>query len=320
MKKYIFLSILLLIILSQLVFLFPGKIEKYEPKELTSSDGAATHPKEEQVLKGGYMVESQSKDRAWEIWSDTSRKTSDDENWYLDQVKVHFYANENVTYVVTGDHGQITQNQSHVKIWKNVKVVTSNGYTMMTEDLYYSPADKKLHTNSLVDIIGPEEPGGRLVLKGTGLLALMEKNVINLLDNVQAERPMKLNRKMFITSKTASFRENSKSILFEKNVLMKVGTMKVHGPKATFKYKNSIVDNLLIEGGVKLEDTDKWGTAGRATVYFNEDKCVFDDEPNMTQGDDVLHGEQIVVLDQGNVIQVKGTRARYFQKSNEAKK
>lgn len=316
MHRHIFLIILIILIFSQFIFWLPGKTDKYEQKNVSEKNANLT-TREEQTLKGGYMVESQTKDRAWEIWSAVAKKTSSDESWNLEKVKASFFSNSILSYAVTGDKGLVKQSVGTIKIWGNVELKTEDGYVITTDNLYYNPEDKKLDTKEIVKVVGPEEEGGRLTLRGTGLLAYLENETLTLLDNVQAERPMKLNRTMYINSKTAVFKENSKSVLFNKDVLIKVGTMKVTGPRAMFKYKSGILDSLLIDGGVKLEDVDKWGTSGKATIYFNEDKCVFDDQPNMIQGQDELHGEQIVVLDQGNVLKVKGTKARYFQKSSD---
>ena len=68
---------------------------------------------------------------------------------------------------------------------------------------------------------------------------------------------------------------------------------------------------MFINGGVKIKDIGRWGVAGEAEVFFQEDKYIFRDNPKVVESDDQLVGDEIIVYDGGDRVVVKKAKTKY---------
>ena len=73
-------------------------------------------------------------------------------------------------------------------------------------------------------------------------------------------------------------------------------------------------------GGVRVTDSEKYATADRVSVYFNEDKYVFNGSPRVVQSGDELVGEEITFLNNGKKVQVSNARVKLDRKDLEAQR
>lgn len=158
---------------------------------------------------------------------------------------------------------------------------------------------------------------GPLFLKGQTFQADLNTNIMILEGGVRGRKRMSDRRNMKLSSRRAFFSGQSNMVRFEKKVVMKVKDMVVAGPLAEFLYRNGQLDRLSMTGGIRIKDLDKWGVAGRADVYFNEDKYVFRGDPRIVQGEDELIGRTITILEGGDRVQVERARSKYQPKDQE---
>jgi lipopolysaccharide export system protein LptA len=73
----------------------------------------------------------------------------------------------------------------------------------------------------------------------------------------------------------------------------------------------------MFSGGARVSDADKWATAQNVMVDFEKDRFIFRGHPRVVQNNDDLRGEEIVFLDGGKRVRVKGARARVDEKKLE---
>lgn len=118
---------------------------------------------------------------------------------------------------------------------------------------------------------------------------------------------------MKISSQMGEFSGLHKSAFFKNNVLIEVDQMRVRGNYAKFQYKGKTLDTLFMDGGIHLQDPNKVGTSGEALVYFNEDKYIFRKKPFLTQSENELMGDEVIVFDGGKRVQVRNAKVEYFE-------
>jgi lipopolysaccharide transport protein LptA len=197
----------------------------------------------------------------------------------------------------------------------NVKLVSSNDYVFFTDTLIYDPSTKSILSKSKVSVEGPREANvGRMYMEGIGFHLSLINNLMILENHVNGQKPMSGKRSMSIQSQRAEFSGKLKSAVFKNNVVIKVEQMIVKGSIAQFQYKDGKLDTLMMDGGIHLRDQDKVGSSGEAIVYFNEDKYIFRKKPFISQGDNELIGDEIIVFNGGQRVQVKNAKAQYQQK------
>lgn len=272
---------------------------------------------QEQTLTQLYLVESNSKKKDWEVWADSAHKGMGSAVWELDKVKAEFFS-ENVTYKVNGAKGTVDEAKKDMIIEGDVKLVSSNGYIFFTNKLVYNPTTKSINSRDKVSVEGPNEGHGRLYMEGTGLNVSLVSNLMVLEKDVLGHKPMSQQRAMSIRSQRAEFSGTEQTAIFKNNVVIKVDKMVVKGNFANFQYKNGKLDTLTMDGGIHMQDQNKIGSSGEAIVYFNEDKYVFRKKPFVTQGENELIGDEIVIFNGGQRVQVRNAKAQYQQQSEKA--
>ncbi len=328
MNKWIFTLALVLLIAFQW-FYYSSK-RNYEQEKTqesvqveapsTSDESQTTQQKkllEEQKIENFYFFDAKKQIKELELWSKVGYKAMGTTVFKLDEVKVQFYS-DNATYTVFGDNGQIDEINKDMKINGNVRLLSSNGYRFYTDSLTYDPQTRRIITDDKVSLEGPQETNGRLYLEGYGLNVNMVTNVMIMKDRVSGFKPMSDGRVMKISSQMAEFSGKKQSVAFKNNVVMRVDKMVVRGNLATFQYKDGKVDTLYMDGGIHMKDVDKSGSAGEAIVYFNEDKYIFRKKPFLTQFENELIGDEIIVYNGGKRVQIRKAKVEYYQYSKGA--
>lgn len=318
MKIGNFLLFLLVLVVFQVYYFFITGKETVSVDPTQGAAGAeASGSQQEQLFTDSYMVEGEGGIKEWEVWAQKAHQKMGETDWQLTKVRAKFYS-ENVSYSVWGETGRVNDKTKTMRIEGNVKLVSSNDYIFYTDFLEYNSAERKIETDSKVSVEGPKEKRGRLYLEGDGLSVNLVNNLMVLRENVSGHKPMSDERVMSIASDTADMSGVTKSASFKNNVVIKVADMVVRGNLAKFQYKNGRLDTLVMDGGIHLSDSTKVGSSGKATVYFNEDKYVFENKSFLTQGPDELIGDKIIVFNGGKRVQVFKGKAEYHSKGDKS--
>ena len=312
------LSVGLLALLIQVVLIAPSQIRDADSKaavlptpDLTKDEGV------DQSIKDMHMIETQDGGKEWELWSDRARSLNAQELLELDAVRATFYADSGVTFNVTGKKGSVQVKTKDLKVMGDVVIRSSNGYVFRTSHMEYGAHSKLLRTDAPVEMIGPRDAkGGSLRLTGTGMEASSATNKMDVLKDVRAEKTLEDGRKAFIRSHKARFSARDRSARFQGDVVLDLDSMRITGPEARFEYDSgkSLVKSVAFSGGARVSDADKWATAQNVRVDFDDNKFVFRGNPRVVQNNDELRGEEIVFLDGGKRVQVRGARAKVDEK------
>ena len=271
-----------------------------------------------QSLSDTYLIKSQGSRKLWELKAMEVHKEKNSTEWSLNFVDAKLFGENNVTYRVTGKTGFFDDNQKYLKINGNIRIFSSNGYTLDTSVIHYNAKTRSVVGPELVELRGfseeEEEEENPLFVRGDSFEAHLKTNTINLKKNIYGEKKMSGGRSMQITSKEALFNGDSKDILFKDSVTVTVESLVMTGPQARFKYKDNKLHSLFMDGDVKINDMKRWGQAGEIEIFFNQDKYILRGSPKVIQADDHVIGEEIIFFDGGNRIRVKKARTKYNTK------
>lgn len=333
-RNLVISALLFLIVVVQLVVLMPRDVDTppdQRPgaptqKKITGSKTgkaadlaaqATTNAAGGQVVRNAYMVEAKQSGKEIELWSDRATRPKDKEEWTLDDVRVKFYAQNGVTYTVTGKTGGVTTANYALWIKGNVITKSSNGYTFKSESVSYDPKIKRLIAPAKIEMEGPPDAkGSRLYLDGEDMVADLLTNQLNVNRKVRARRqvqgPGSDQKTAQIQSNSAVFSGKSNLAAFKGNVIIDIDTMRLTGPEAKFAYDPKVqnLDSMVVDGGVRVTDSDKSATSGSVAVFFKDDKYVFKGSPRVIQQQDELIGDEIVFLHGGKQVQVINAKAQ----------
>jgi lipopolysaccharide export system protein LptA len=257
-----------------------------------------------QALRGVHSIEVNSDGKGWELWADRGVRPKDSGEWKIETVRVKFYASNGVTYNVTGRTGGVNPATFDLWIKGNVETKSSNGYTFKSPIVIYNSKLKKLTS--------ADTEGSRLELSGEDMFADLNSNDIKVNRNVKARKRVHGEKTAQIQSTAAHFSGATNLAAFTGGVTIDVETMRITGPEARFTYdsKRGALDSLMVAGGVKVTDSDKFATSGSLSVYFRDDRYIFKGSPRVVQNEDELIGDEIVFLQGGKQVQVINAKAQ----------
>ncbi len=321
-RNGIILALLFIIIVVEIIVVAPKELG-LKPGEDTSAAAATPLPGGSgQIMRDVHLVEAKAKGKEWELWADRALRPKENEKWVIEKVRVKFFANNGVTYTVTGKTGEVVPNKNDIKIEGDVQTVSSNGYVFNTPSAFYESKTRHLTSPQEVEMIGPKDKDGfQLHLTGAEMNADFGSNEININRNVHAKKRImvgdKGERLATIQSQRALFSGKTKSAQFFGNVVIDFDTMQLTGPEARFSYdpKSENLDSMQVVGGARVTDTDKFATADAVDLRFKDNRVVFDGSPRVVQNGEELVGDQIVLLDGGRRVQVSNAKAQIDPKS-----
>ncbi len=271
----------------------------------------------QQKMQGVHLVESQKGNRDWELIAESAENSQAKGAWNLKNVKVLFYNKEAVDFTVTGDQGTLNSDNKDMKISGHVITKTANGYTFESNSVAYLAAQRMINSPEAIKMIGPADDKGKgLVLTGGQMQALVDESKITIHKDVLATKDLKEGKKLKIKSQIAEFSGKNRSANFVEDVSIDVGTLKMQGPEAHFDYKTGadILKAIVVKGGVKVSDTDKYATSDSVKFDPEQNQFIFNGRPRVVHNNDEITGDQIVFIEGGKKVKVENIKGKVDQK------
>ncbi len=320
LNKYSLLFALLVVfIFLEILFISPKILEKpaddlTQYQKLQALAQSQKKDAVEQKALGIHLVENDQNKKSYELFASEATGTSDAQ-WVLKKVKVQFYSENELSFSVMGDVGEIDGTTKDMIVRGEVLTTSTNGYNFKTDSLRYVAKEKMMKSSDAVFMQGPpDDKGDGFDLKGIGLLVDIKNNKMEILDQVEAKKTIE-DKKFNLTAKTAEFYNNSQEALFSGKVKMNLGKSRIDAPKARFYYSNQrkALERIVLSRGVRLVEDGKIATCDELEIELLEDKMTLRGQPKVQQGDDEIQGEEIVFLEGGkkvkiNQVNVKGKR------------
>lgn len=318
MKNYLTISFLFLFlggIFFQILVGFPTDLDQSQP---VSEAGLGFEDEITQKMQGVHLVESLEGSRDWELFAEAAEGSEGSGAWSLKSVKVFFYNEEKVDFTVTGESGRIDSKTRDLTIEGKVVTQSANGYRFQTPSVSYNSKSRKIFSPDFVLMTSPADSrGGRMKLEGFQMSASVDEAIMRIESRVQARKPFRDGKDFVITSESAQFSGTSQSAQFFGDVQVQVGAVKMQGPEAEFVYKSGVnlLDSVVLKGGVRLQDEDKFATSEVVSFDPTKNQFEFNGSPRVVQNADELTGDKIIFLDGGKRVKIENIKAR--MESNE---
>ena len=267
----------------------------------------------EQKMEGVHLVESRRGSRDWELLSESAQNSQSSGDWTLQKVKVLFYNSDAVEFIVTGKTGHMDSKNKDITIEGDVTIKSLNGYQFLTNSATYFATDRRIIAPGAVKMIGPPDGKRRgLVLSGADFESQVDKSTMTIHHRVSAIQQIEDSKEFHIHSESAEFSGKGRRAQFAGNVSIDVGPLKMEGPEASFEYRPGvdILQSVVVRGGVKVSDLDKFATSDSVQFDPEQNKFTFSGRPRVVQNSDEITGDQIVFIDGGKKVKVEKIRAK----------
>lgn len=259
----------------------------------------------EQKMKGVHLVENDQDKKGWELLSEEAIG-EDTESWTLKKVKVQFYSEDDSTFTVTGDVGEVDGPSKNMLIRGNVVTQSENGYTFVTNQLKYDSVRKILYTEDSVSMSGPpDKRGGGFNLVGVGMQITVPSNRMKIMSQVRADKMV--DGKLFkLTSNMSDFSSRTQEALFSGDVNMNYDKMQIQAPFAEFKYSKTTKNlaSIYVYDKVEMKDEQKSATCKELIMDLVADQMILRGQPLVKMGTDQIQGEEITFYDKGKKMKI----------------
>lgn len=310
LANFLFAGLIVLLFLEILIG-FPVDLENEEDATHTVDETKAS-TEAEQHMEGVHLVESRQGQRDWELFAEAAEGYQDKGLWELRKVKIHFYNGDKIDYTVTGKSGSIDNKTKDMKIMGDVVTQSVNGYRFQSPSAFYFAGRRLIQSDGHVKMTGPADAQGQgLILDGDQMETFVAENRMLIKQNVKASKMLNNGKQFRISSQSAEFSGNSKKARFVEQVAIEVDTMKMEGPEAEFQYRPDVdfLQSVLVKGGVKVSDVDKYATSDAVRFDPAENKFVLTGRPRVVQNSDEIMGDQIIFIDGGKKVKVENIKA-----------
>lgn len=322
-NKVLYASALLVMVL-EMILVMPKTLGRREmlvayPKHLAHKDDQSA----DQAIKGMHLIETKAGLRMWEINSDSASEFKGKGQLVLDKIRTRFFGDGGIQFFVKGSKGKMDLETNNILIEGDVVTKTSNNYEMKSNNVTYFSQSRELKSSDPVFILGPKDrKGNRLKLQGIGMNANITNGKVDINKDVNGETSLDNGSKIKIKSESVGLSSVSKQAHFKGNVEIDVDTMRVTGPSAQFQYSEDgdSLSSVFIDGGIKVTDVDKFATSQNVNVDFREDKFTFKGQPRLVKDNDEVFGDEIVFLNGGKRVRVKGVKAELESQRTEGVK
>lgn len=272
--------------------------------------------KSDQKMEKIHLVEGVGSTKEWELFADFAEGFIGQGVWNLTKVKVIFYAKTGDSYIVQGKRGQIDASKN-IDIVGDVSTRSSNGYDFKTSSLHYKSGTKVMNAPESLRLQGPKDSSGnRLRLQGRGISTFLENSLMNIENEVIAERVMENGKNLNIKSNKAQLSGQSNLVRFYDSVKMYYDSFSIQGPEALFAYQSRDADvpkSIIINGGVQVTDLEKVASGENLQIDVSDDRYVLRGSPKLIQGTDELKGEEIIFLEGGKKVKVESIKAKVIE-------
>lgn len=317
-SEILFFLILLFIFIQFLMFnptdLSTNNVELKTAEQIKNLANSSQNKKSvEQKMSGIHLVENSNRIKGWELFAEEATGSADSQ-WILKKVRVEFFAEDQSSFKVTGDVGEIDGTTKDILIRGQVITTSTNGYLFKTNDLSYVANTKSLKSENTVEMTGPNDSSGSgFILNGIGFTIDLVKNKMSILDSVQAHKI--INTKNFdLVSNQAIFSNKNQEGEFFGAVEMKYDKMLIQAPQALFKYsnQNKELKKILLKDKVTFKESERSGSCKELEIDLSSDvggdRMTLRGQPKVQMNDDEITGQEIVFTNGGQKVKINNVK------------
>ncbi len=314
--KYLFVYFVFILFVVLQVYFFIPSIQTDQWKtsaqssQLIQPENAQSGLTQDQIMSGIHLVENESNRKGWELTAEEA-SSSKDELWTLKKIKINFYNDENQTFFVSGDIGEVNGQNKNMIIRGHVKTKSSSGYLFETDELNYDSKEKKLYNIGSVKMTGTnDQNGSALILNGSDLNIFIKNHQMQINRFVEANKNIE-GKKFNLKSNSAEFSNQNREAIFKGRVQIKYDDIDLSSPFAQFKYlKNKDKLNTIRlfsssnESRINFAQNNKFGTCSELIVDLITDTMTLNGSPEVKIDQDTIQGEQIVFTEKGQKVKI----------------
>ena len=214
-------------------------------------------------------------------------------------------------YTIKSKTGTYYTKDDKINFAGEVGIRTSDGYDFATDNVSYVAKSKKLDTDAPVTINGTSQKGEKIYVSGKGLKGNTDAGDFNILDDVVT----KVGKHLEVQSQSAMVNVKKSKVIFKKGITAKKDKINIKGDKLEVSYgKNGDVNDIDVEGNVKLNVDKKMALCDNAVIKGNSTDIVLTGKPELHMSGDIMVGEKIVFNTENDEVFVERVKADVSQK------
>lgn len=262
-------------------------------------------------LLGVHFFESSKNAKRWDIQSEFAELHRTENYLFLKQVTADFHAERTGNVVrTTSEHGRSFLDKNEVILDGNVRILSRSGYEFLLNTLNYDGDRHEFSSPDNVSMQGPGVTRPTMVVRGTGLLADIDREHFFLGKRVTARKRVKSDAWMHIRSSQGEFFTQEQKAVFTGRVESKVPPGLIIRSDLMQMVSRSDHELMEARGNVSLVFKDKTGQAEQAFFEAGGDRVILEGNARVESKKSEVSGKRIVLYTMDDRVEVTQAQGR----------
>jgi LPS export ABC transporter protein LptC len=264
----------------------------------------------DQKMLGVHLVETRQGAKDWELFATQAESLKRFNKWSLKEVRILFYSADQLQFTVTGKTGEIDTVSRDLKIEGDVVTQTPDGYEFRSALILYSAQSRILRSPTPVKVNGTRGASAMQV-RARFMHAEVDSENIHLDQDVEAWDTASASSPVRVLSRRAVMSRSQRIARFFDGTQIFFESYKSRSPEAIFKFNEAETRVIGVDlfSGVNLEMPEKTAKAERVFINLETEQIFLEGQPVVTSGEDQISGDQMIITEEGDRIEVKNMRA-----------
>ncbi len=257
-----------------------------------------------QVMKNIRLRSSKDSKVDWEMNADSATAFSSN-TWKLKDCKVSLLSAQN-SIALTSRSGFVDLNTKNLNLVGDVRAVSENGFNFKTEELFFNNKKQEVYTEEDIELVNKSE---KIKVNAVGLRGNIVSGELDLLSEVRCEQSVLGFDNILIQSNKAKIRSSLSDIRFMDNLRVKQKQFTIKGREAFFAYdekRKGELKSIKVKGDIRASDGIKTALSEKVEMKIKEDVILFQGNPKLIMGDNEMVGDEILITNKQQNIQVLG--------------
>jgi LPS export ABC transporter protein LptC len=243
-------------------------------------------------------------EKTWQVKADFAANDIE-QVWSFYKVDGVFKAEEGNRIVFFGDKGNFNPDIEELNLNGNVRASSSLGYNFKTDALDIEKENEEVFFSSEEEVLLFDDLG-QFRVKAVGFRGDMNSGVVDLLSEVWSKKTDPNGTEALIESDKAKIQSALSTIKFYENLRVSQDKFKIKGEEASFYINNKTneVESVRVRGNIFATDGVKTALSDKVDLKLKEDAIIFQGSPRIRVGDNEMVGEEILITNNQQNVQV----------------
>ncbi|MBI4404937.1 MAG: LPS export ABC transporter periplasmic protein LptC [Deltaproteobacteria bacterium] len=260
-------------------------------------------------MLGFHLYDTNENKKHWNIRSKFAELHRKENYAFMQEVIAEFFAKTGNVVETRSKFGRSMLDKEIVELEEDVSIQSHKGYLFNVTQLTYDGKSHEFHSDSIINMKGPNIDRPILLLKGTGLNADIDREHFIVKKNVTAQKKLKNSQWLKVTARHGEFFTDEQRAVFRSDVRTIMPNLNM-----TSDYFEMLIseeeESIFARGNVRMLSKKRRGSAETAILQTSNNRIILEGKARIESKDNEIEGKRIILHtddDRVEVVQAEGS-------------